>query len=151
MKRPGTLYMCVRVCVYGLEIIKIPSTDTIIIDVDLAAKYCARVHFIFRVILRKIPRNYPSPAAFSGVYPFVIFPRNFISGPRIFLSVRPAAKVLSLQFNHAAFLLYRSAIREVPRFASSVSLLYVRRWVYEFYNGSVKLLLCLWHVYFMGR
>lgn len=91
---------------------------------------------------------------FGSVYPFVIFLWNFISRPRSFLFFHPAArtsKVPSLQFNHAAFLLYGCAIQKASwRFASPISLLYVRRWVYEFYNGMIKLLLCLWHVYFMG-
>jgi len=41
-------------------------------------------------------------------------------------------------------------IRKESRLASLVSLLYVRRWVYEFYC-ALKLLLCLWHVLSMRR
>lgn len=61
--------------IFASKIIKILTTDTIFIDIDFAVKYCARVRFIFYVILRRIPRSYPS--LLWRRLPFCYFPSQF--------------------------------------------------------------------------
>lgn len=88
----------------------------------------------------------PSFLSFGGVYPFVIFPCNFISRLRSLASsfTLPRAPPKYRHYSSIMLLFFYTvcAIRKAPRLASPISLLYVRRWVYEFYY-AVKLLLCL--------
>lgn len=67
------------------RIIKTSLTNAIVIDVDFTAKYCAlalaRLLYFYVISRGSSPSMKASlaAAAFGGVYPFVIFPCNFIS------------------------------------------------------------------------
>jgi len=138
------------------RIIKILSlTNSIIIDADLVPE---RVFlFYFHVILRRSTRRerYEScPLSFPLAFTLLLFSLAILFRGYVlsFPFFHPAARAPRKYRHYSSIMLLffytARAIREAPRLASPVSLLYVRRWVYEFYY-ALKLLLCLWHVFFI--
>ena len=129
-------------------------TNSIIIDVYLVPEHRARACFVLfpRNFTKKHEERYESCLLSFGVYPFVIFSCNFISRVRSLFSssTLPRAPRKYRHYSSIMLLFFYTmrAIRKTPRLASPVSLLYIRRWVYEFYY-ALKLLLCLWHVFFI--
>ena len=96
----------------------------------------------------------PSSVSFSLFISFVTFDSGFeilfLASPYTlsFLPVLRESGIIMVQSCRFSSVRPRSTRKVLPAF--SVSLLYIRRWIYEFNNGAVKLLLCLQHVYFMG-
>lgn len=109
----------------------------------------SRVLFYFHVILRRSTGRYescllsfPLVAFTLLLFSLAILFRGYVLLPPLSPCRAPPPKHRHYSSIMLLFFYTVCAIRKAPRLASPISLLYVRRWVYEFYY-AVKLLLCL--------